>query len=68
MTGACWRLHLGAAFDEKGTYDISAGAPPSGTPMALYRPGDSQIPTPINLEEGKEVEIRFEFDDANRMP
>jgi hypothetical protein len=61
-------VYLVAAFDEKGTYDISAGAPPSGTPVALYRPGDSQIPTHINLEEGKEVEIRFEFDDANRMP
>ena len=61
-------VYLVAAFDDKGTYDISAGAPPTGTPVALYRPGDSQAPTPINLEEGKEVEIKFEFDDSNRMP
>ncbi len=61
-------VYLVAAFDEKGNYDISAGAPPSGTPVAAYRPGDSQVPTPISLEEGKEVEIKFEFDDSNRMP
>lgn len=61
-------VYLVAAFDEKGNYDISAGAPPSGTPVALYRPGDSQVPTPISLEEGKEIEIKFEFDDSNRMP
>ncbi len=61
-------VYLVAAFDEKGDYDISAGAPPSGTPVALYRPGDSQVPTPISLEEGKETEIKFEFDDSSRMP
>jgi hypothetical protein len=61
-------VYLVAAFDEKGAYDITMGAPPSGTPVALYRPGDSQIPTPISLEEGKEIEIKFQFDDSNRMP
>lgn len=61
-------VYLVAAFDEKGTYDISAGAPPSGTPVALYKPGDPQVPTPIKLEENKELEIKFEFDDSIRMP
>jgi hypothetical protein len=61
-------VYLVAAFDDKGTYDISAGAPPTGTPVALYKPGDPQTPTPIKLEENKELEIKFEFDDSIRMP
>lgn len=65
---AATTVYLVAAFDEKGTYDISAGAPPSGTPVALYKPGDPQVPTPIKLEEKKELEIKFEFDDSIRMP
>jgi hypothetical protein len=36
--------------------------------VVLYRPGDLQVPTPIMLEENKEIEIKFEFDDSIRMP
>ncbi len=61
-------VYLVAAFDEKGNYDTSSGAPPSGTPVALYKPGDAQPPTPIKLEEGKETMIEFAFDDSVRMP
>ena len=61
-------VYLVAAFDELGTYDLAAGAPPSGTPVALYKPGETPIPTPIKFDEKKELEIRFEFNDAIRMP
>jgi len=61
-------VYLVGAFDEKGTYDVSSGAPPSGTPVALYKPGDPEAPTSIKLEEGKETEIKFVFDDSVRMP
>ncbi len=61
-------VYLVAAFDEGGTYSPASGAPPSGTPVALYKPGDPQVPTPIKLDESKDVEIKFSFDDSFRMP
>ncbi len=61
-------VYLVAAFDEQGAYDISAGPPPPGTPVALYKPGDPLSPTPVKLEEDKPTEIRFEFADSLRMP
>ncbi len=61
-------VYLTVAYDERGGYSIAAGAPPSGSPVALYKPGDPQMPTPIRLEENKAAEIRFSFDDSIRMP
>jgi hypothetical protein len=61
-------VYLAAVFDENGGYSPSAGAPPSGVPVAVYKPGDPAMPTPIKLEGNKEVEIQFSFDDSLRMP
>ncbi len=61
-------VYLTVAYDEGGTYSFAAGAPPSGSPVALYKPGDPQVPTPIRLEDDKTVEIKFSFDDSFRMP
>lgn len=43
------------------------GPPPSGTPVAMYKPGDVSPPTAIELTEDV-VEIEFTFDDSYRMP
>ena len=61
-------VYIAAVFDENGGYSPSAGAPPSGVPVAVYKPGDPAMPTPIKLEGSKEVEIKFTFDDSLRMP
>ncbi len=61
-------VYLTAAYDEAGNYSIAAGPPPSGSPVALYKPGDPQPPTPVKLEDGKAVEIKFAFDESVRMP
>ena len=57
-------VYLVAAY---GDYDPMMGPPPSGTPVALYRPGDPGVPTPVSMEPGT-VEIEFDFDDAFLMP
>ncbi len=61
-------VYLTVAYDESGTYNLAAGPPPSGSPVALYKPGDAQPPTPIKLGEGKATEIEFSFDESIRMP
>jgi hypothetical protein len=60
-------VYLAVAFDQEGGYDMQ-GPPPSGTPVAVYKPGEAQLPTPIKLEVGKDIEIKFSFDDSLRMP
>ena len=60
-------VYLVAVYNEKGNYDPPMAPPPSGTPTALYRPGDPEMPTPIHLKNG-ETEVTFTFDDQYRMP
>lgn len=60
-------VYLVVAYNEKGDYDPPMGPPPSGTPTALYRPGDPGMPTPIHLKNG-ETEVTFTFGDQYRMP
>lgn len=43
-------VYLVAVYDEEGVYRSPMGPPPSGTPVAVYRPGDPNPPTPIRLE------------------
>ena len=50
-----------------GDYDPMAGPPPTGTPVAFFRPGDPAGATAIPLD-GEVTEISFEFDDSIRMP
>ncbi len=61
-------VYMTVAYDEAGNYSLSSGPPPSGSPVALYKPGDPQPPTAVKLEEGKAVEVKFSFDDSFRMP
>ncbi len=57
-------VYLVAAY---GDYDPMMGPPPSGTVVAMYKPGDPAGATPVAMEE-ETVEIEFDFDDAFRMP
>lgn len=61
-------VYLAAIYDEKGGYTPASGPPPSGIPVAVYKPGDPAMPTTIKMDGGKEVEIQFTFDDSLRMP
>jgi hypothetical protein len=65
---AAENVYLAVIFDDKGGYTPSSGVPPSGTPVAVYKPGDPATPTPIKMDAGKEVEIKFIFDDTLLMP
>ncbi|MFZ0428415.1 MAG: hypothetical protein WAO20_09885 [Acidobacteriota bacterium] len=58
------KVYLVAAY---GDYDTMMGPPPSGTPIALYKPGDVNMPTPIAMDKDK-VEVEFQFDDSMKMP
>ncbi len=57
-------VYLAAAY---GDYDAMMGPPPSGTPVALYKPGDMNMPTPIKMDTDK-VQVEFKFDDSMKMP
>jgi hypothetical protein len=57
-------VYLAASY---GDFDPMSGPPPSGTPIALYKPGDVNMPTPIPMDKAK-VEVDFKFDDSMRMP
>lgn len=57
-------VYLAAAY---GDFDAMMGPPPSGTPVALYKPGDVNMPTPIQMDKDK-VEVDFTFDDSMKMP
>lgn len=59
-------VYISVCWDEQGGYQVM-GPPPSGTPAALYSdtPGVAKA---VELEEGKENKVEFEFNDAFRMP
>jgi hypothetical protein len=61
-------VYLVAIYDENGGYTPASGAPPSGIPVAVYKPGDPAMPTAVKLAGDKDVEIQFSFDDSLRMP
>jgi len=57
-------VYMVAAY---GGDELTMGPPPSGTPVAMYRPGDPSMPTPIAMEKDV-VEVEFAFDDSFRIP
>lgn len=62
-------VYIAVAYDEAGGYDPNiVGAPPSGTPVAVYSTDATGAPSGIDLESGKENQVEIEFSDAVRMP
>jgi uncharacterized protein (DUF2141 family) len=61
------QVYLAAGYDEKGGYDGTAGAPPSGTPVSVYgaTAGDSAAAVTTG---GDDAALKFTFDDGFRMP
>jgi len=57
-------VYLAASY---GDFDPMSGPPPSGAPIALYKPGDVNVPTPIQMDRD-EVAVDFTFDDSMKMP
>jgi hypothetical protein len=57
-------VYLAATY---GDFDPMSGPPPSGAPVALYKPGDVNMPTPIPMDKDK-VAVEFTFDDSMKMP
>jgi len=59
-------VYIAAAYDEKGGYDGTSGAPPSGTPYTIYGGGSgaaSAVPT-----GGDTASVTVSFDDTLRIP
>ena len=60
-------VYVTAVYDPTGGYDGQSGPPPSGASLGLYSKTPGQ-PVPVNLDEGKTVEIDLAFDDTTKMP
>ena len=60
-------VYVTAVYDPTGGYDGQSGPPPSGASLGLYSKTPGQ-PAPVNLDEGKTVEIDLAFDDTTKMP
>ena len=60
-------VYVTAVYDPAGSYDGQSGPPPSGSSLGLYSKTPGQ-PAPVNLDEGKTVEIEIAFDDTSKMP
>jgi hypothetical protein len=60
-------VYVTAVYDPAGSYDGQSGPPPSGASLGLYSKTPGQ-PAPVNLDEGKTVEINLAFDDTTKMP
>jgi len=56
-----------AAYDPTGGYDGQSGPPPSGSSLGMYTKQPPQ-PEPINIDEGKTVQVELPFDDSTKMP
>ena len=59
-------VYVTAVYDPAGGYDGKSGPPPSGASLGLYSKTPGQ-PAPVNLDEGKTVEIDLAFDDTFKM-
>lgn len=59
-------VYVTAVYDPTGGYDGQSGRPPSGASLGLYSKTPGQ-PAPVNLDEGKTVEIDLAFDDTFKM-
>ena len=60
-------VYVAVIFSPDGTYDGSAGPPPSGSSIGMYSTEPPQ-PSAINIEEGKSADIDLPFDDSFKMP
>jgi hypothetical protein len=60
------QVYVAAAYDAKGGYDGTSGAPPSGTPYTIYG-GGSGAATPVPTG-GDDASVNVSFDDSLRIP
>jgi len=59
-------VYVGTVFDPTGAYEGNA-PPPSGASLGMYSKQPGQ-PEPVELKEGKPVEVSVTFDDSQKMP
>jgi hypothetical protein len=61
-------VYLAVAYDDKGGYDGTAAAPPTGTPIRIYGvTAQGTTATPVTTG-GDDVTATVRFDDSVRMP
>jgi hypothetical protein len=60
-------VYLAVAYDEKGGYDGTAAAPPTGTPIRIF--GGAGLGTTASpVTTGEDATATVTFDDSVRMP
>jgi hypothetical protein len=59
--------YIAAVYDPTGAYDGQSGPPPSGSSLGMYTK-EPPAPGPIEIAEGKTVEVDVTFDDTAKMP
>jgi hypothetical protein len=67
FTGLPKQVYFGAAYDEAGGYDGSAGPPPAGTPISVYGMAEDGMAQAIGTG-GDDAAVKASFDDSFRMP
>jgi hypothetical protein len=61
------QVYFAVAYDDKGGYDGTAGAPPPGTPIAIYGMAAGGGAAAVDTG-GDEAAVKTSFDDSMRMP
>ena len=59
--------YVAVVYDPTGGYDGQSGPPPSGSSLGVYTK-EPPAPGPIEIAEGKTVEVAVSFDDTAKMP
>jgi hypothetical protein len=67
FSGLPKQVYFGAAYDEAGGYDGTAGPPPAGTPISVYGMAEGGMAKAVDTG-GDDAAVKATFDDSFRMP
>jgi hypothetical protein len=67
FSGLPKQVYFGAAYDEAGGYDGTAGPPPAGTPISVYGMAEGGMAKAVDTG-GDDAVVKATFDDSFRMP
>jgi uncharacterized protein (DUF2141 family) len=67
FTGLPKQIYFAMAYDDKGGYDGTTGAPPAGTPISVYGMSSSGAAVAVDTGDADQA-VETSFDDTMRMP